>query len=102
MQPSSQGSSLETPSRWQLAVNLALYQVGWFACVLGAAAGRAWAGAGFALLLVAVHLALVRDRTSAAKLLLSAGALGLAIDSLQLGAGVFSYPGGTPVAGGIA
>ena len=80
-------------------INLALYQVGWFACVFGAANGRAWAGAGVALLLAAVHLALVRDRAREGRLLLAAAALGLALDSLQLNLGFFVYPSGTPVAG---
>ena len=80
-------------------VNLALYQVGWFACVFGAAGGRPWAGAGVALGLVAIHLALVRDREREAKLLLAAAALGLFLDSLQLNLGVFRYPSGTPVSG---
>lgn len=80
-------------------INLALYQVGWFACVLGAARGHAWAGAGLALALVAVHLYLVRDRKREAKLLLAAAGLGLALDSLQLNLGVFRYPSGTPLAG---
>ena len=80
-------------------LNLALYQAGWFACVLGGASGRGWAGAAIALLLVAMHLAWVRDRLREAQLLLAAAALGLALDSLQLGLGVFSYPSGTPLAG---
>jgi hypothetical protein len=80
-------------------INLALYQGGWLACVLGAAGGRPWAGAGLALVLVAVHLALVRDRGREARLLLAAGALGLALDSMQLNLGVFRYPTGTPLAG---
>lgn len=87
------------PARWQLPINLALYQAGWFACVLGAGTGRVWAGAGLALVLVAVHLFLVRDRSRELQLLLAAGALGLLVDSLQLGAGIFSYPGGTVIAG---
>ncbi len=86
-------------SRWQLPVNLALYQIGWLACVLGAGAGRAWEGAGLALILLAAHLILVRDRGSELKLILAAAILGLVIDSLQLNAGVFRYPGGTPIAG---
>lgn len=85
-------------TRWQLPVNLALYQVGWFASVLSAGAGRPWTGAALALVLVLVHLALVRDRKNELQLVLAAGVLGLAIDSLQLNAGVFSYPGGTPIA----
>lgn len=80
-------------------INLALYQVGWFACVLGAANGRPWVGAGLALVLVAVHVALVRDRGRTARLLLAAAALGLLLDSLQLNLGVFRYPSGTPLEG---
>jgi len=96
---SSQGYSPKTRSWWQLPINLALYQVGWFACVLGAGAGRPWTGAGLALVLVVVHLALVRDRRNELKLVLAAGFLGLAVDSLQLNAGLFTYTGGTPIAG---
>ena len=80
-------------------INLGLYQVGWLACVLGAAGGRVWAGAGLALVLVAVHMALVRDRGREAQLLLAAAALGLSLDSLQLNLGLFRYPSGTPIAG---
>lgn len=80
-------------------INLALYQLGWFACVLGAANGHAWAGAGLALALVAVHVVLVRDRGRTAWLLLAAAALGLVLDSVQLNLGVFRYPSGTPLAG---
>ena len=80
-------------------INLALYQAGWFACVLGAARGHAWAGASLALALVAVHLFLMRDRAREARLLLAAAGLGLALDSLQLNLGVFRYPSGTPLAG---
>ena len=80
-------------------LNLALSQIGWLACVLGAARGHVWAGAGLALALTAVHLFLVRDRTREAMLLLAAAGLGLALDSLQLNLGVFRYPSGTPLAG---
>ena len=80
-------------------INLALYQVGWFACVFGAANGRAWAGAGVAMALAAVHLALVRDRAREGRLLVAAAALGLVLDSLHLNLGFFDYPSGTPVAG---
>ena len=82
-----------------LLINFLLYQVGWFACVLGAASGRTWAGAGLALALVAVHLVLVRDRAREATLLLAAAGLGLTLDSLQLNLGVFRYPSGSPLAG---
>lgn len=85
----------------QTLINLTLYQVGWFACVLGAAAGRPRAGAVLALAMVVVHLALVADRATETRLVLASGALGLALDSLQLNLGVFRYPSGTLV-GGLA
>lgn len=50
-------------------VNLMFFQAGWFACVLGAAAGRPWSGAGLGLILVLAHLVLVWDRVGEAKLL---------------------------------
>ena len=87
------------PGRFALLVNFALYQVGWFACVLGAARGLPWIGAGLALVCAAVHLLLVRDRTREALLMAAAAVLGLAVDSLQLRLGVFTYPGGTPLEG---
>ena len=39
-----------------LAVNLLLFQAGWFACVLGAAQGQPWLGVGVAAMAVAWHL----------------------------------------------
>ena len=93
-----EAASVEAPlDRRDLLINLALYQAGWFACVLGAASGRGLPGAGLALLLVGVHVALVRDRTRELQLLAAAGALGMAVDSLQLTLGVFSYPSGSPL-----
>lgn len=87
------------PAGVALAVNFALYQVGWFACVLGAARGLPWVGAGLALACAAIHLLLVRDRVREALLLAVVAILGLTVDSLQLRLGVFTYPGGTPLAG---
>jgi Protein of unknown function (DUF2878) len=44
-------------------VNYALYQVGWFACVLGAASHRPWTGCLIALSLVGVHLTRSLERS---------------------------------------
>ena len=40
-------------------VNLCLYELGWFACVLGAAGQRPWLGMALGLAFLCVHLALV-------------------------------------------
>ena len=78
-------------------VNLCLYQVGWFACVLGAAAQRPWLGMGLGLVLLCIHLALVRGVLRHLALIGVAGAIGLAADSLQMWWGVFRYPNWTVV-----
>ena len=65
-------------------VNLCLYQVGWFACVLGAAAQRPWLGMGLGLVLLCIHLALLRGVLRHLALIGVAGAIGLAADSVQM------------------
>jgi hypothetical protein len=75
-------------------VNAALYQAGWFACVLGGASGRPWLGAAVGLAAVLVHLALVERRADEARLVAFAALAGTAIDSAQQGAGTVSFPSG--------
>jgi hypothetical protein len=78
-------------------LNFVLYQVGWFACVLGAAWCVPWTGMSIALLLVGVHLWLAEDRAAQLKLALLAAAVGMVIDTAQLWAGVFSFHQGVVV-----
>ena len=75
-------------------LNLALYQTGWFACVVGAARGHPWLGMAVALTLLAVHLGLVRDRRSELLLILTAGAIGFVADTIQGWLGVFRFTSG--------
>lgn len=74
-------------------VNLALYEAGWFACVLGAARGHGGAGASVAGGLLLIHLALAKDRSGEAKLAAACGALGFVLDSAQSLAGRLSFTG---------
>ncbi len=60
--------------------NFAAYQVAWFAVLLGAARGTAWAGTALALLVAVVHLALRRDPREL-RLMSLAAAIGVLIDS---------------------
>lgn len=64
-------------------LNYSLYQLGWLACVLGAARGLGNLGAGVALGLVALHVALSRAPRVELALAAAAGALGLVVDSLM-------------------
>jgi hypothetical protein len=59
--------------------NFAAYQVAWFAVVIGAAQGFAWAGAAVALLVAGAHLTLRRD-AGEVKLMAVAAGIGLLVD----------------------
>ena len=72
-------------------INVVIYQVGWFSCVLGAALGFPLSGAAGALALVAVHLLLTDARKAESQLLLAACLLGVVVDSLQQTAGLFTF-----------
>jgi hypothetical protein len=79
-------------------VNLCLYELGWFACVLGAAGQRPWLGMAVGLACLGVHLALVRGVERQLALIAVAGAMGWAVDSLLMSSGVLRYPNWTEVA----
>ena len=78
----------------QLA-NYALYQIGWFACVLGAASYRPWAGFLIAMILVGVHLALSVERALEVRLLVLATAVGAVVETTQIAAGTYRFTSGT-------
>jgi hypothetical protein len=82
-----------------LVVNIALFQIGWFACVLGGASGRPWLGSGIAAAVVGWHLWRSAQPRRELALLGLAGAIGFGWDSLLVALGVFSYPSGTLAAG---
>lgn len=72
-------------------LNITLYQVGWFCCVLGGAWGHPVAGGMLALLLVGIHLRLARSGKSEALLMLSACLVGIIVDSTQQAVGLFRF-----------
>jgi len=71
-------------------INVGLYQIGWFCCVLGAAWGFPMIGSSLALLLIGVHLLLAVSPKAEILLMFCACLLGVAIDSGQQALGVFS------------
>ncbi len=78
-------------------VNLLIYQLGWFACVLGATFERTWLGVAFAMSLVCIHMLLTTDRPNQARLLFAALCVGVCVDTLLLILGVLSFPSGSIV-----
>ncbi|SEQ49741.1 Protein of unknown function [Pseudomonas sp. NFACC02] len=68
-------------------VNAALFQLGWFTCVLGGNSG--WLL--ITLLILIVHLRLIGSWRSEGKLLLTVFALGCVLDSALIKLGVFDF-----------
>jgi hypothetical protein len=71
-------------------VNVVLFQVAWFAAVLGAAKGMFWLGPLIMLPVLAIHLTLEDKQKCEVKLLLAAGVLGFLFDTALVSGGVFT------------
>ena len=76
-------------------INYALYQAGWFACVLGAASHRPWTGFLIATILIGAHLTLSPDRSIEARLVVLVTAVGAVVEIVQIGAGTYRFTSGT-------
>ena len=70
-------------------LNYALYQAGWFACILGAAWQQEVAGVVIAILLMAVHLWLSQERDVEVRLMATALLVGTIVESFQSAAGTY-------------
>lgn len=79
--------------------NFAIYQLAWFAVILGAARGFAWLGAAMALLVTGVHLWLRREPLEF-RLVGVSVLLGLVIDTTLAATGQvqFAFHGNLPMA----
>jgi len=70
------------------------YQLGWLACVCGAAQGRPWLGAAVGLALVLLHLARAPQWRAELRLVLLAAVIGAVFDTLLARGGWVHYAGG--------
>jgi hypothetical protein len=77
-----------------LLFNFVAFQVGWFACVLGAAQQVPWIGPAVVLVVVAIHLRQAARPDLEAGLLVACGIIGLTFDSLLVTLGWVAYPSG--------
>jgi hypothetical protein len=82
-----------------VAVNIVLSQVGWFACVLGAAHGMPWIALAAAVPVLAWHLARANHPAREATLLAGIAAVGALFETLLVQAGWVRYDAGVLVAG---
>ena len=76
-------------------VNYTRYQIGWFACVLGAASQRPGTGCLIGMILVGVHVALSVERVLEVRLVVLATAVGAAVEMIQIAAGTYRFTSGT-------
>ncbi|MDH4173851.1 MAG: DUF2878 domain-containing protein [Betaproteobacteria bacterium] len=82
-----------------MVLNFVLFQMGWFACVLGAAHGLAWAGALTALAIVAWHVVRAGDWQRELLLVACAVALGIVFESLLVQSGWVRFGAGVVIEG---
>lgn len=80
-------------------INFINFQIGWFACALGAAAGWPWAGVIVVLAIVAWHLSRVARPQQETILILAAAMIGAIWESLLVQLGSIQYPNGILIDG---
>jgi hypothetical protein len=80
------------------ALNYLLYQGGWCAAIGAVLLGMPAAAAAIAAALAGVHLWLAREPREELRLVLLGGAVGLVVDSVQVAAGLISFPSGSVAA----
>jgi len=80
-------------------LNYALYQVGWFACVLGAAWQWPWAGFAVAIILIGIHLSLSVERAFELRLVLLVTAVGALVEIMQIAGGTYRVTSNTAIEG---
>lgn len=73
-------------------LNFVLFQLGWFACVLGGANGLPWLGLVVVAVLATLHLTLIKPGRREGLLLLAALAGGFIADFLVVVFGFMSFP----------
>lgn len=72
--------------------NMIAFQIGWFACVLGAAHALPWLGPLFALAIISLHLRQAGDGQKELTLIAIIGTCGSVFDQLLLSLGWIQYP----------
>lgn len=74
----------------QILINFVLFQIGWFACVVSVASQLEWIALLSISVILVIHLLLVKDRLLELQLILTAGTVGLILDSTLISLSVFS------------
>ncbi|NNE04619.1 MAG: DUF2878 domain-containing protein [Xanthomonadales bacterium] len=86
-------------AKLNIMINVVSLQLGWFACVLGAANGWPWLGLPVVMAVVLVHTTLVRDAAKELRLVAFAVLLGAVFDSALMASGWIDYRNGIFIPG---
>lgn len=78
----------------KILINFVLFQIAWFACVLGGANGMAWAGPAVVAAVALYHLSRADNPQGELALLAVAAAMGTVFDSALVASGALAYPSG--------
>lgn len=95
----SAGARLHEIERMRLALNVLLFQAGWFACVLGAAHGLPWIGLLAAAAIVGWHLTRAARPGRELALVALATVLGALFETMLVQTGLVRFDTGTLVEG---
>lgn len=77
-----------------LIINVLVFQIGWFASVIGSAQGMPWLGPVAALVAVTIHLRAARHPIEELMLVVACGFIGATFDSFLLATGWVGYSSG--------
>jgi hypothetical protein len=80
-------------------INFINFQLGWFACALGAAWGAPWVGVAVVLIIVAWHLSRMVAPRRELTLIVAAAVIGALWESLLVALGWIQYPNGMLIEG---
>ena len=72
-------------------LNFAMFYLGWFACVAGAARGQLWMGPAVVAALLLIHLSFAPNRFREARLIVVVGLFGFTLDTLQASVGLYAF-----------
>ncbi len=82
---------------WRKIWNFVLFQIGWFACILGAAHQQIWIAIGISVICIGIYLWLRDNARSDYQLLLKAFIYGLVVDTLLLQLGWIRFESPVPL-----
>jgi hypothetical protein len=90
-------ASYSSSIKLRTIVNYVGLQLGWLACVVGAAQGYPWAGPVVVGGHLVIHFLWTQNRRQEALFVLVVAMTGIVVDSLQKTSGLLSYAGDVPV-----